>query len=115
MHHVLELLELNGVELQQLENDSTLTVESYTIDDYKTFTNAYEGHYPHYNTRVKAETKDLIFKAGDVIISTDQDAVRYLLETLEPEAKDSFFNWNFFDTILQQKEGFSPYVWGRQS
>ena len=37
--------------------------------------------------------------------------MRYLLETLEPEATDSFFNWNFFDTILQQKEGFSPYVW----
>jgi hypothetical protein len=25
-------------------------------------------------------------------------------------APDSFFNWNFFDPILQQKEGFSPYV-----
>ena len=37
--------------------------------------------------------------------------MRYLLETLEPQAPDSFFNWNFFDTILQQKEGFSPYVW----
>ncbi|MDP4600829.1 MAG: hypothetical protein NWS84_06775, partial [Polaribacter sp.] len=23
---------------------------------------------------------------------------------------DSFFNWNFFDTILQQKEGYSGYV-----
>lgn len=33
------------------------------------------------------------------------------METLEPQAPDSFFNWNFFDTILQQKEGFSPYVW----
>ena len=33
------------------------------------------------------------------------------METLEPEATDSFFNWNYFDTILQQKEGFSPYVW----
>jgi len=33
------------------------------------------------------------------------------LETLEPQAVDSFFSWNFFDTILQQKEGFSPYVW----
>ena len=32
------------------------------------------------------------------------------METLEPIAPDSFFNWNFFDTILQQKEGFSPYV-----
>jgi hypothetical protein len=25
-------------------------------------------------------------------------------------AVDSFFNWNFFDSILQQKENFSPYV-----
>ena len=30
---------------------------------------------------------------------------------MEPSAVDSFFNWNFFDTILQQKEGFSPYVY----
>ena len=27
-----------------------------------------------------------------------------------PEMKDSFFNWNYYDTILQQKEGFSDYV-----
>lgn len=37
--------------------------------------------------------------------------MRYLLETLEPAAQDSFFNWNFFDSVLQQKEGFSPYAW----
>jgi hypothetical protein len=36
--------------------------------------------------------------------------VKYLLETLEPEAVDSFFNWNFFDAILQQKEYYSEYV-----
>lgn len=44
------------------------------------------------------------------MISTFQDGARYLIETLEPEGVDSFFNWNFFDTVLQQKEGFSPYV-----
>jgi hypothetical protein len=33
------------------------------------------------------------------------------METLEPQAPDSFFNWNFFDPILQRKEYFSPYVW----
>jgi hypothetical protein len=44
-------------------------------------------------------------------VETQQPGVRYLLETLEPTAPDSFFNWNYFDTILQQKEGFSPYVW----
>ena len=36
--------------------------------------------------------------------------LKFLLETLEPEAVDSYFNWNFFDTILQQKEYFSAYV-----
>jgi len=44
------------------------------------------------------------FKAGDYKISTNQLGVKYLLETLEPEAVDSYFNWNFFDTILQQKK-----------
>ncbi len=47
---------------------------------------------------------------GDYLIPTDQPGIRYLLEVLEPAAVDSFFNWNFFDPILQQKEGFSPYV-----
>ena len=50
-------------------------------------------------------------KKGDYIVNTQQYGVRYILETLEPSASDSFFNWNYFDAILQQKEGFSPYVW----
>ncbi len=111
MHHVIDLLELNRAEMIQFEKDTTLTVEAYKIDSYETRKNPYEGHYLHYNTKVTTETKELTFKAGDYLIQTDQPALRYLLETLEPQAPDSFFNWNFFDTILQQKEGFSPYVW----
>ena len=110
LHHVIELLKLNNITMTQLENDSTMTVESYRIADYKTRTRAYEGHYPHYNTTVTKEDKDLTFMKGDYIVWTNQRGIRYLLETLEPEAPDSFFNWNFFDTILQQKEYFSPYV-----
>ena len=45
-----------------------------------------------------------------IVIPTDQEGVKYIMETLEPAAVDSFFNWNFFDAVLQQKEGFSPYV-----
>jgi hypothetical protein len=44
------------------------------------------------------------------LVPTQQPGIRYLLETLEPQGADSFFNWNFFDTVLQRKEGFSPYV-----
>ena len=109
--NVIELLKLNNVEMQRLENDSTFTVESYKIEAYESRNRAYEGHYPHYNTKVQSFEQELTFQKGDYIIDTNQFALRYLLETLEPEAPDSFFNWNFFDTILQQKEGFSPYVW----
>jgi peptidase, family M14 len=37
---------------------------------------------------------------GDYMVPTSQFAKRYLLETLEPTAADSFFNWNFFDSIF---------------
>ncbi|MFK7833858.1 MAG: M14 family metallopeptidase [Winogradskyella sp.] len=110
-HNVMDVLRLNNVEFVPLKNDTILTVESYKIANYKTRTSAYEGHYLHYNTTVKSSDEKITFKKGDYLISTNQKAIRYLLETLEPTAPDSFFNWNFFDTILQQKEGFSPYVW----
>jgi hypothetical protein len=32
------------------------------------------------------------------------------LSTLISRAEDSYFRWNFFDSYLQQKEYFSPYV-----
>ncbi len=107
---VLESLKINRIEIKSISRDTAITVEIYTIDDFKTYKTPYEGHYPHYNTYVKAHKESIHFSKGDFIVKTDQKGYRYLLETLEPEATDSFFNWNFFDTVLQQKEGFSPYV-----
>ena len=107
---VLGLLEMNHVEMQAFEKDSVAEVEIYHISDYKTRGSAYEGHYLHYDTEVEKSTARVNIQKGDFYVPLDQPAIRYLLETLEPEAVDSFFNWNFFDTILQQKEGFSPYV-----
>lgn len=107
---VIDLLKANGIQFSRIKNDTIITVESYRIADYKTAVNAYEGHYPHRETKVNATTAQVNFRKGDFVFSTNQDGIKYLLETLEPEAVDSFFNWNFFDTMLQQKEGYSDYV-----
>jgi hypothetical protein len=40
----------------------------------------------------------------------NQAANRFLIETLEPQAEDSYFTWNYFDGILGQKEGYSAYA-----
>jgi hypothetical protein len=109
-HDVLERLKNNRIEFTRFEKDTTILVEVRSIADFKTQNSPYEGHYLHYNTSISQKTEDFNFKKGDIYIPTNQFGVRYLLETLEAEATDSFFNWNFFDTILQQKEGYSGYV-----
>jgi hypothetical protein len=109
-HKIIDRLQNNSIEFIYFKNDTLIDVETHHIDHFETRKMPYEGHYLHYNTSVLKSMKKLQFKKGDVYIPTNQKGVRYLLETLEAEAIDSFFNWNFFDTVLQQKEGYSSYV-----
>jgi hypothetical protein len=64
----------------------------------------------HYDVNVRKETQKLKFSKGDYVVPVNQWRNRYIVETLEPQGMDSFFSWNLFDTILQRKEGYSPYV-----
>ena len=107
---IIEYLERNKIEMKPLAKDTLISVESYKITDFKTVKNPYEGHYLHYETAVSKKTETLRFKKGDYLVPTKQTGVKFLLETLEPEAIDSYFNWNEFDGILGQKEYFSDYV-----
>ena len=111
-HNVVERLQNNKIEFTHFKKDTILTVEVQHIKEFDTRKMAYEGHYLHFNTEVfRTKNQQVKFSKGDIYIPTNQTGIRYIIETLEAEAPDSFFNWNFFDTILQQKEGFSPYVW----
>jgi hypothetical protein len=108
--NVIDLLKSNNIVYSQLKNDTIIEVESYRIMNYETAGSAYEGHYIHRDTEVVSKKENMAFAKGDYVFPTTQKGVKYLLETLEPEGIDSFFNWNFFDTMLQQKEGYSDYV-----
>lgn len=108
--NIIYLMKLNKVELSFFETDTLINVEVYSINNYETTTSPFEGHYLHYNTKVSSKTEEVQINKGDAMLQTNQKAMRYVIETLEPETTDSFFNWNYFDAILQQKEGFSPYV-----
>lgn len=109
-YRVIEELRRNKIRMTALKKDSTASVESYKINDFKTVKNPYEGHYLHYDTSVEKTKRNVAFLAGDYLIPTDQTGVKYIIETLEPEALDSFFNWNLFDGILAQKEYYSAYI-----
>ncbi len=107
--NVIERLQINGVEMHPLTKDLEIETETYFIGDYKT-RNAWEGHAFHFGVQVEKRTMQRKFHKGDLVIYTDQRSNRYLIETLEPNAPDSWFAWNFFEPILMQKEYFSAYV-----
>ena len=109
-HDIVDRLDNNLIEYTRFSKDTTISVTVNHVKDFKSRNAPYEGHYLYYNTEVFSSSEEVTFKKGDLYIPTSQNGVRYLLETLEAEATDSFFNWNFFDTVLQKKEGYSAYV-----
>ena len=107
---VIDLMERNGVKTFKLKTDTTLPVQVYYIADYKTPSRPFEGHYLHGNVKVSVKEASIKYYEGDVVVYTDQPLNRYIVETLEPQGVDSFFAWNFFDSVLGEKEYFSDYV-----
>lgn len=106
---VTERLMANGVKMKRLSRDTAIKVQWYRIEGYQSGQRPYEGHHPNSQVRVKDGVKMMNFRKGDYYIPLDQAANRFLVETLEPQAEDSYFAWNFFDPILGQKEGYSDY------
>jgi hypothetical protein len=107
---IIALLKLNQVQMSQIQKDEEREVEIYHIQSYDSPKEPFEGHYWHTNVQLRTEKKKVKFKKGDWYIPVNQWTNRYIVETLEPKGVDSFFKWNFFDTILQAKEGYSSYV-----
>ena len=110
-YSVIQLMQLNGVQYYQLKKDTIITVETYKIESYKSYSTPYEKHHKNYAVQTSTQLQPIQFLKGDYYIATNQLAKRYIVETLEPTGEDGFFAWNFFDAILQQKEGYSDYRW----
>jgi hypothetical protein len=107
----LNVLKLNKVKMRQLKSDSSILVQVYKIKDVKPGAGAFEGHHLNNNTVIDTLQQTLRFLKGDYIVPVNQTANRFIVEMLEPTGEDAFFTWNFFDAILQQKEGYSDYRW----
>ncbi|MCE2496734.1 MAG: hypothetical protein J4F31_09205 [Flavobacteriales bacterium] len=108
---IAERLIMNGVVVEPLPRDSVMQVEVSYITDYSNADAPYEGHFMHNGVvKLESELQEVQLFKGDLIVRTDQAAMRFIVETLEPQATDSYFRWGFFDSALQQKEWYSGYI-----
>jgi hypothetical protein len=107
---VIDRLKMNGVVMQRLSEDVKPEVAMYKITSFVAPNQPYEGHFPIGKVQLTKANQEVQFLQGDYVIYVDQEANRYIVETLEPQGADSYLFWNFFDPVLSRKEYFSPYV-----
>jgi hypothetical protein len=107
---VIERLQWNGVEMQRLAEDHEFSAQTYRIKHVTSRATAYEGHMFHDDMELSTQTESISARAGDFLLPLNQANARYAVETLEPQAHDSFFRWGFFNSVLEKKEAYSDYV-----
>lgn len=106
---VVQRLEWNGVSMLRFTKDTVITAERYMIKEVKTSQYQNNWHRNHNEVSYEVVTEAVNIWEGDFLIPMNQPANRYIVEMLEPDAPDSFFRWNFFDPILEEREYYSSY------
>ncbi len=112
---VADRLVAHGVEIERAKEARPVPVKRFAIKDFETLDSPYEKHYMHYQLQGEWEHDTIVLQPGDYLVKTGGSKDRIIMETLLPDAMDSYFSWNFFDAILQEKEGFSPYVFDKKA
>ena len=106
---IIEKLDLLKISYSRLKSDSLISLTVDYIDDFSSPVKPYNGHFYHDKVVTHSEKQQVQFYADDLLIPVRQEKIKYLLEMFEPKASDSFFRWNFFDNVLDQREYFSSY------
>ncbi len=107
---VIERLQWNNVHMGRIDVAKEVPVQYYRIKSVTSRPSAYEGHMFHDDVQLEKHNAVAELRIGDYLIPLNQQNARYAIETLEPQAHDSFFRWGFFNSVLEKKEAFSDYV-----
>ena len=106
---VIERLQIHGIQFERITEAHEMKVTMYRLEEAKFEAEPFEGHM-----RVKAkpvpEQRAERYAPGSVRVPTDQSLGDLAGVLLEPASPDSFFQWGFFDQVLQQTEYIEGYV-----
>lgn len=108
-HHVIERLQVHGIQMTRLEQEQVIEGSSYRLTEPKFATRSYEGRQ-----RVSA-TANLIYEKrtlpkGSWRVDTKQPLGDLAILLLEPQSSDSLLQWGFFNTIFTRTEYIEAYA-----
>lgn len=107
---IIERLQAHGIEMDSLSEDITVRVTLARLAGPKPAAVPFEGHHMLKFDRLTWETRDEVYPAGSVRVSTDQPLGDLAMMLLDPVSDESFLAWGFFPEILQRTEYIEGYV-----
>lgn len=98
-------LKILGLDIKELSEETELEVQAYHITDYRKSMHKYEGVKRQY---VEADLKTVkkVFPKGSYVVEMKQRKANFAVETLEPEADNSFVS---FSVIPTENQDILPY------
>ncbi len=106
---LIEIMQMHGIRVEQLQKETQITVEQYTFERYSFAAKPYEGR-ARVDVSCTSSKKIETFPKGTFIIHTAQRTRRVITHLLEPESPDSFVAWGFFNAFFERKEYAEAYV-----
>lgn len=107
--NIIKILDYHQIKYSQLQSNKKFKVERYRFNDIQFSPRPYEGRQlPSFNTICFEQIVTL--PKGTYIVSTNQRALRVIVNLLEPDAPDSFVHWGFFNAFFERKEYAEAYV-----
>lgn len=107
---IIDRLKANKIQHINIDKPQIWDVQAKYIQHINYAKQPYEGHFVHQQISTHAQKAQIEIVPGDWLIPAKQSNIWYLMEALSPETWDGFMHWNFFDPILNEKEGFSDYA-----
>jgi hypothetical protein len=109
-YEVIKRLELHGVFVDRLLEETTLTVETYKFNKVEWAKAPYEGRFRVVDFDYDVVEKEITYPKGTAIVDLNQPTAKIAAHILEPLAPDSYLRWGFFNTVFEQKEYGESYV-----
>jgi len=106
---VIERLGTHGIRYKRLKKDTSITISSYKFYDVSWAKTPYEGRQTA-SFKIRPIVQERAIPAGSVVIDMNQRTAKVIANILEPQARDSFVYWGFFNAVFERKEYVESYV-----
>lgn len=106
---VIERLGLHGIKVSRLAEATKLEVVTSRLSKPQWQSAPYEGRQT-VKFQIQEAVDSVTFPVGTAVVIASQRGNRTLAQLLEPNSRDSFVRWGFFNAVFEQKEYAEDYV-----